>query len=143
MYEIHFEIQLNLSPSLQQNSRSKSQVSQETKGTSLSSSVVGGEVRLWFEAALRGPVALFLPVTLFIIIVIILAVRVLIEADGGLDGEVPQESLTIAVQVVKGFGLRPEQPAEGNNKLMLKIRYFLGTLFLLISFSFFRIKHIF
>lgn len=52
-------------------------------------------MRLLFEALLRA--AILFPVLL----VLIFTVRLLIKADGCLDGEVPQQGLSVAVQVVE------------------------------------------
>lgn len=50
----------------------------------------------------------FIPPVLFLFL-LILAVRVLIEVDGGLHWEVLQQLLALAVQVVEGLGLWPEK----------------------------------
>lgn len=58
-------------------------------------SVVGGEMRMLFEALLR--VSILLPVLL----ILIFTVRLFIKADGCLNGKVPQQGLSVAVQIVK------------------------------------------
>lgn len=75
-------------------------------------SVVVCEIRLWFQAWLR--VVILFPVLLFIviIIVVIITVRLFIEVDRCLNREVPQQSLSIAVQIVKGLLLGPKQPVS-------------------------------
>lgn len=75
-------------------------------------SVVVCEIRLWFQAWLR--VVLLFPVLLFvvIIIVVIVTVRLLIEVDRCLNREVPEQSLSITVQIVKGLLLGPKQPVS-------------------------------
>lgn len=75
-------------------------------------SVVVCEIRLWFQAWLR--VVILFPVLLFIviIIVVIITVRLFIEVDRCLNREVPQQSLSITVQIVKGLLLGPKQPVS-------------------------------
>ena len=57
-------------------------------------------MRLRFQA-----LALFLRVVilllLIILLIIIITIRLVIEADGGLDGKVPEKHFSVAVQIVK------------------------------------------
>lgn len=48
----------------------------------------------------------------FLVLVLVFAVRLLVEADGGLDGKVLEQRLAVAEQVVVGLGPGPEEPVE-------------------------------
>lgn len=76
-------------------------------------STAGCEARPVFEALLGVSVVTLLPVFLFILFIsifIILTVRLFVKTDCCLNREVPQQSLPIAVQVIKGPGFGPEKP---------------------------------
>lgn len=79
-------------------------------------SVMAARTALRFEALFVVIIVVIVfPVVLFVLL--ILAVRLVIEADSCLDWEVSQQCFTIAVEVVIWLGFRPEQSVVRKKKI--------------------------
>lgn len=57
----------------------------------------------------RFDALVFLVVVIILVLVFVFAVGLFVETDRGLNREVSEQGFAIAVQVVEGFGFRPEQ----------------------------------
>lgn len=76
-------------------------------------SVIVANMALRFDTLFVIIIFLIFPVVLFLVLV--LAIRLVIEADGCLDWEVFQQRFAIAVEVVIWLGFRPEQSVVKKN----------------------------
>lgn len=82
-------------------------------------SVIVAETALRFKALVVIIVFLIFPTILFLLL--ILTVRLVIEADGCLDWEVSQQCFAITVQVVIWLGFWPEQSVVEKQKIWINI----------------------
>lgn len=86
-------------------------------------SVVTGEVTVKFKTLLVVAVVIFITAVLLLL----LAVWLIVEVNGGLHWEISEQGLAIAEEVVEGFRSGPVQPNVWRNKLVNTLEKYWNT----------------